>query len=231
MESRPSNSSISSSKSFFTTSASASIHSRLTVSSSSSLRRFRVPVRADSTDDIPLVEKPKSSPSNSESTPASPEIPDLPLFNSASKSISRPSLCTKLYWIFVLYCTFCVAFFTARLTSFPNLLSTGSHKTQEVAGVSPIDSFSNTYRMARLLQLEASLVSFEPHVFRARKRIHEPAVTACLWIENDELKDLEHWALTWEGELTISACIICASHSQSRSSISRPHHRLRSSRF
>lgn len=185
----------------FTTSASASIHSRLSATSSGSQRRLRAPVRADSADGIPSAEgMPKFQPAVLESAPTSPEVPDLPLFVSPARAASRSSLRTRLYWIFSLYCAFCTALFTAHLFDLGMLLGIGSWDTQEMTGISPIDDFSSTYRMTRLLQMEPSLVSFVPFVFRARKKLQGPSVTACLWIESAGLKDLEHWATTWEGK-------------------------------
>lgn len=200
MESRPSTSKV---PGFVTASASASIHSRLSVSSSSSQRRLRALVRDNSTEEVPLVEKPKSPLSPTallQSAPTSPEIPDLPLFNSSTKSPSRAPLCTKLYWVFALYCAVCVVLFSARLIGlYPQFDLDYAEDTRE-KGTSPINEYSDSYRMARLLHMEPSLVNFAPFVFRARKRFKEPVITACMWIEYDSLRDLEHWATYWDGK-------------------------------
>ena len=203
MESRPSTSSVSKTPGFVTASASASIHSRLSVSSSSSQRRLRVPVRDNSTEEIPLVEKPKSpsQPADPQSAPTSPEIPDLPLFNPAAKPSSRASsFWAKLYWVFALYCVISVVLFTSRLIRLHSLFGNEFGDYAGERGISPVDEFSDSYRMARLLQMEPSLVNFAPFVFRARKHFKETAITACLWIEKDALKDLEHWATYWDGK-------------------------------
>jgi hypothetical protein len=179
------------------------------MSNSSSQRRLRALMRADS-DEISLTQTRPAQSSTStvlNNNLVTPELPDLPLFNSprnVGSSKDEPSKSgyrNKFYWIFFTYCTISVVLFTLRLCSIARPLWNSAFQNGGANhGLSPINDFPHSYRMARLLSMEPSMVSFVPYVFRARKRSPDNAVTACLWAEVDQLKDLESWSGSWIGK-------------------------------
>ncbi|KAH8119397.1 hypothetical protein DFH11DRAFT_1501983 [Phellopilus nigrolimitatus] len=183
METRPSSSSVAKAPGLFSTSASASFHSRLTVSSSSSQRRLRTQSRADS-DELP-PHKILRSPVILHSLPSSPRTSSLPLH--CSEKASRPLRHTLLFWTLSTYCLFSVAFFTMRLFVVPKALF---HHTSrlENQSISPINDFSHSFRLSRILQFKPQPISFFPYIVHAEPS--DSNITACLWIELKDLKSL-----------------------------------------
>lgn len=198
MESRPSNSSVAKSPVLFNTSASASFNSHLSVSSSSSQRRLRALSRPDS-DELPQHDKLKS-PAVIRSFPSTPQASDLPLYNSEKSAI--PKTRSALHWLFLAYCVASVILFTVCLFGFPwRLFAQKQHR--EISSVSPINDFPLSYRFSRLLQTQPQPISFSPFTWNAHSISVDPAVvTACLWMELEDLGHLEAWSLNWDGEFS-----------------------------
>lgn len=197
MESRPSSSSVAKSPGLFSTSASASAHNRLTVSNSSQ-RRLRALSRADPDEpELPQHDKLKS-PSLLRSLSASPQPLILPIHN--AEKASAPKTRRLLHWILVVYCLLSVALFTTRLFSIPESLYKQNIK-KNTGAVSPVNEFTPSYRLSRLLQTEPRPVSFSPFISGPRDIHPEATVTACTWIELEDVRNLESWSAGWDGEL------------------------------
>ncbi|THH05277.1 hypothetical protein EW145_g4911 [Phellinidium pouzarii] len=199
METRPSSSSVAKTPGLFSTSASASFHSRLTVSSSGSQRRLRALSRADS-DELPSHETPKS-PAILRSLPASTaSTPSLPLYN--PEKLAPPQRRYLIYWTVVAYCLLSVTLFTARLCELPQSIYMRSSQDESHC-ISPINELSESYRLSKILPMTPQAISFFPFVSFGRTAPRDSEVTACLWVELEDLKDIELWSISWQGPLSV----------------------------
>ncbi|EJD02971.1 uncharacterized protein FOMMEDRAFT_156335 [Fomitiporia mediterranea MF3/22] len=195
MESRPSNSAIKNSPILLSTSAST----HLSVSSSSSQRRLRALSKADS-DELPQHDKLKSAVIR-RSPPSSPRSPELPLYN--PEKPTTPKSFSLSYWLCLAYCSLAAIFFTLCLLSILLDFLRAQAPYRETRSISPINDFSFSYRMARLLQAEPRSTSFSPFISGAHSLSHDSAITACIWIEAEDIRRLETWSLNWDGPLSV----------------------------
>ncbi|KAL5507294.1 hypothetical protein ACEPAH_6750 [Sanghuangporus vaninii] len=208
MESVPSSSSAAKSPVLLNTSASASFHSHLSVPSARSQRRLRALSRPDS-DELPQHDKLKS-PAILNSLPSSPQSQYLLLYSSGKAPQQKSYSALALHWLLAMYCFLSVAFFTVRLFAIPESIYTRNLNRND-SSISPIDSMPISYRLSKLLQSEPRPDSFSPFISAARPSYRNTDVTACIWIEAEEIKHLEYWSTNWDGPLSV---VVIASSSQ-----------------
>lgn len=201
MESRPSDSSVAKAPAVINTFSSASFHSRLTVSNSSSQRRLRALSKASS-DEISHhleLEQPKSPSFLRTFTPSTQYSKELPLYTSEKQQLSLLTWRSLVYWLVFAYCVFSFIFFTASLldlrkTSIPEEYARISKN------LSPINEFSQLYRLSRLIPADSGIEIFHPYVSYASHRPEDTEITGCLWGLQEDLEKLESWSLAWQGK-------------------------------
>lgn len=200
MDVLPTSSSVTKTPAVFSTSASASFHSRLTVSSSSSQRRLRaLSARSDSDEPYDGEESKSPAPqrSNSNSVTSSPTLP-VHVCNKPSLP-QKPSL---LYCGLIAYCFLSVAFFTYHL--FDIFWDRAEALQHQPLHMSPIGDISRSHLLTKLLPTRLHPVSFHAGAFAALSDTEYPEmdVTICSWAELSELTRLEESLSFWDGMYT-----------------------------
>ena len=195
-------SSVAKSPGLFSSSGSASFHNRLTISSSSSQRRFRVQARNDDDEVLSTKQEMTRTPELLHADSVDYTSPSLPLYDASKHANSSSRKHPMLRWIVITYCLLSMILFASRLLVVCRGLL--SHLlTEQKTEVSPVNSLSHPFRMSKILPITPEPVAFIPFALQTIGTMNDSDVTACLWIELADLNSLELWSKQWQGELDL----------------------------